>query len=267
MAKANINIPLPASFSGSIGNFSIVTNQYGTTFLRAKGGGTKEQIATLPSFEPTRNQNVEFGGASKGASMLGNAMESVKHLNNINVQGYCTGLINILFELDPGIPGSRPIIFSRAKHLIEGMQLHSKHSFDSVVTTPISFTIDRNEHQAILQLPSIVPGRNLINPWPQYPLFRVRMNLGIIRDMEYVEGFGYKPVLEDITGYTESLNTEWYQVNSMVPGQEVGLKILDPVFDESCHLLLSIGIEFATLAYGRVKPVKKAGCAKVLGMG
>ena len=92
------------------------------------------------------------------------------------------------------------------------------------------------------------------------------MNLGIIRDMKFVQGYGYKPMLEDVTGYTECLDTEWYSVTNPIIGQEVGLKIEEAVFDETCHLMLSIGIEFGKLVYGKVMPVKNVGCAKVLGI-
>ena len=85
--------------------------------------------------------------------------------------------------------------------------------------------------------------------------------------MVYEDGVGYKQVLKDVTGYTESFDTSWLQTGSKAIGQEIGLTILDPVIDESCYFLLTVGIEFGTASEGSIKTVKHAGCAKILGMG
>lgn len=265
MAKASPNIPGNTPPSFKMEGYSVYTTRNGKTIIRAKGGPSGKELKTSPAYATTRNNNSEFGGASTAASLLGEALVSIKHLNDDNIQGALTGLIKSIFELDPGVPGSRPVVFSRAKHLIEGFQLNNTNNFDSVLKTPVTFSIDRTEHLAVLQLPQLSPGRNFTSPWA-YPFFRFRINLGIVRDMTLMEGFGYKPILEDVMGYTGTFDTEWYPSSTQIIGQEVGLQILDAVFDESCHLVLSIGIEFATMAYGKIKPVRNAGCAKILGM-
>lgn len=265
MAKASIHSPLnlPASFSS--GDHSIFTNKFGNVIVRSKGGPRPEDVRTAPQFANTRKNNIEFSGASSAAKMLGQALISVKHLNDCNIHSQFTGMIRSIFEMDPGPHGSRPVVFSRGAHLISGFQLNNKNNFDSVIRTPVTFSIDRSEHQAVLQLPPLAPGVNFKSPWP-YAFFRLRINLGIVRDMHYVDGFGYKPILEDRMGYTEYLDTEWYPADTKIIGQEVGLKIKDAVFDNTCSLVLSIGIEFASMRYGEIKPIKHAGCAKILGI-
>ena len=75
---------------------------------------------------------------------------------------------------------------------------------------------------------------------------------------------GYNQLLPDVQAYTATLDTEWSESKNNQIGQEIGLHIEHPVFDESCHLMLSIGIEFGTSEYGKVKVVRYAGCGKIL---
>ena len=177
-----------------------------------------------------------------------------------------TSLISSIRELDSNKAGTRSIIFSRGKELLEGFSLSEANTFDSVIATPVTFSIDRAEHSAVLQLPPLTPGKNFNNTAWTYPYYRFRINLGVIRDMVYVDKVGYKKVLHDPLDYTEMLDTEWYKSSDKLIGQEVGLKLIDPMFDESCHLMLSIGIEFGTPSGLGVKAVKHAGTAKVLGI-
>lgn len=266
MPKASIKSPiqLPSSFSS--GDHSIYTNKFGNVIVRSKGGPKPEAVRTAPQFANTRKNNNEFGAASMAAGMLGQALISVKHLNDCNIQAQFTGMIRSIFEMDQGQHGTRPVIFSRGAHLISGYQLNNKNNFDSVIRAPVTFSIDRTQQLAVIHLPQLSPGVNFKSPWP-YAFFRLRMNLGIIRDMHYIQGFGYKPFLQDIGGYTACLDTEWYPSGTKIMSQEVGLKILDAVFDDTCSLVLSIGVEFASMRFGQIRAIKNAGSAKILGMG
>ena len=267
MAKAAFNLPFGHPFSTSLGDCSMYTRRDSNKLvIRSKGGPSNEKIKNDPAFEKTRNQNSEFGGCSKAAKMMRDAIGTVGHLADVNLHAQATKLISAIRALDNNPKGKRSIIFSRGKQLIEGFNINKATSFDSVITSPIGFSINRNEHSAVLELPGITPGMNFNRVWT-YPYYRIRINLGVIRDMVFVEGAGYKHILKDVTGYTETLDTEWFQASSKTIGQEVGLTILDPVLDESCHLLLTVGIEFGTAADGEIKTIRHAGCAKVLGMG
>jgi hypothetical protein len=208
----------------------------------------------------------EFGGCSSASKMVRSAMSSVTHLTDFNVQARLTSLISSVRELDTNEVGQRSILFSKGRHLIEGFNLSDSNTFDMLVATPVTFSIDRSTHTAVLQLPPLTPGKNFNNTIFPYPYFRFRINLGIIRDMVFIKKFGYKQINQDVAEYTEVLDTEWYSSKSQLIGQEVGLTIQDPVFDESCHLMLSIGIEFGTPSGTIIKAVKYAGCAKVLGL-
>lgn len=266
MAKASLNIPINHPFSSSLGDYSLYMRKDGKLIIRGKGGTSGEKMKNNPKFQKLRDNNSDFGGASSAAKMVKYAMCSLIDLADFKLHSRLTGLIKSIVELDTNPKGKRSIIFSRGKHLLEGFHLNEQVSFDSVVTSPLSYSMDRHTHTAVLVLPPLTPGKNFHTPW-KYPYYRFRINLGIIRDMTYIDGVGHRRLLEDPKEYTEMLDTEWYLSTDQLMGQEVGLTILDPVFDETCSMVLSIGIEFGSPSGGKVIAVKNAGCAKLLATG
>ena len=266
MAKAAFNLPFNQGFTTKLGGFSIFKRRDSEKLvIRSKGGASKNKILNDKSFERTRLQMSEFGVCSSAAKMVRAAMLTVKDLSNISVHGQLVKIISRIREMDSNIPGQRSIIFSKGKHLLEGFSLNRQVTFDTVITTPVTFSIDRSTHTAVLQLPPLTPGMNFNSSWT-YPFYRIRINFGILRDFVYEEGVGYKTVTQDTKEYTATLDTEWFETKNKQIGQEVGLHIENPVFDESCHLLLSIGIEFGTMIDGKIKAIKHAGCGKILGL-
>ena len=207
----------------------------------------------------------EFGGCSSAAKMLREAMLTVKDLSNISVHGQMVKIASKIREMDTNDRGKRSIIFSKGKYLLDGFSLNKGVTFDTVIATPVTFSIDRSTQTAVLQLPPLTPGMNFNSSWT-YPYYRIRINLGIIRDFVYDDEKGYKPVSQDTKEYTATLDTEWFEAKNRQIGQEVGLHVENAVFNAGCNLLLSIGIEFGTASDGKIKAIKHAGCGKILAL-
>lgn len=267
MAKAAFNLPFNHPFSTSLGNYSVFTRRDSDKLIiRSKGGAKADKIHNDPNFKRTRDQMSEFSGCSTASKMVREAMATVKGLSNISLHGQIVKIVSKIRAFDSNPIGERSIIFSRGKHLLEGFSLNRNTTLDSMISSPIAFSIQRREYTAVVQIPALSPGINFNSPYT-YPYFRFKVNLGIIRDLVYEPKKGYKPLLQDAMEYTATLDTEWMQSKKDQVGQEVGLHIDDPVFDESCNLLLSIGVEFGIAEDGKINPVKHAGCGKILGMG
>ena len=266
MAKVSANVPPNHPMSSSLGGYSTYKRRDSNkTIIRSKGGPSAERIKNDPSFARVRSQNDEFAGCSSAAKMLKDTISSIKHLSDFNVHARLTSLVSSIRELDTNRVGIRSIIFSRGRHLLDGFSLRDANTFDNVIATPVTFTIERSTQTAVVQLPPLTPGKNF-NPAWNYPYFRFRINLGLIRDMVYVEKIGYQTSLQSPPGYTEMLDTDWYPSVGKLIGQELGLHLVGQSLDESCHLVLSIGIEFGTPSGTGIKPVKHAGAGKVLGI-
>ena len=256
-----------SSFTGNFGTFSVY-KMYGTdkTVVRRKGGAPLEKMKSLASLQPQRNQQSQFAGSSSTAKMVGYALDSVKHLADFPLHGHLLKLNSALLNMDTtNAKGKRSIIFSRGLHLFEGLSLNRKVLFDSVITTSIGYSCSRDGHSATIHLPALSPGFNFNNPWNQQ-FYRLRMNLGIVRDMVFIDGRGYQPVTPDITDHTIGFDTEWRAVKTPANAESILLKLDEPVFDEHCHLLLSIGIEFGAQSGATIEHVKRQGCGKILTM-
>src|SRR5688572_31668874 len=85
------------------------------TFVRAKGGPSKELIETQPAFETTRKNNREFGGRSGFTRMFLRSLKSFKPLCDYNIAGPLNALLKQVQVLDTETEfGKRAICLSRS---------------------------------------------------------------------------------------------------------------------------------------------------------
>ena len=262
MAKVKLDLPTKASF----GNVSMYLLN-GKLVFRTKGGASGTRIKKDPQFENQRKQMSRFGGYSTAAKMIRESMPTIKHLAHPAFHGDLVNVCASIMDMETTIPvnGRKPILFANGLPLIEGFQLNKENTFDAVITTPVSCSLNRADHSATIQLPPLLPGKNFKIPWT-YPFFRLRLTLGIIRDMSF-NGVAYTPITPDIQEYADKWDSEWCHVKDDFPRQEVILKLENPVFDSNCYLMVTAGIEFGIQKNGRYQHVKHAGCGKILSVG
>lgn len=97
----------------------------------------------------------------------------------------------------------------RAKYLFVAQQasaysfsLNRDTSFESIVRHPVYCAIDREHKHAVVQLPELIPGVNLLFN-RQYPVFRFVINLGCVADRHF-SIYGYQgDQLENRCVYTD----------------------------------------------------------------
>ena len=233
--------------------------------FRDNGGPSAEKIRTDPKLAGLRKHQSRFGGWSSSGKMLRDAIMDVSALGHSMISSEITTLCGSIKDMDitPAL-AKPPVIFSRGLHLLQGYNLNRDTVFDSIISTPVQFTLDRQLLKATVQLPPLNPGLNFRNIWNQ-PFFRFKINLGIIRDMAF-DGVAYKPITPDVQEQTELVETDWLPAKEKYPAQSFELIYDEPVFDENCHLILAIGIEFGTLRKGGITAVKDACCGKILGV-
>ena len=264
MAKVKLNLPL----TNSLGDLSIY-KMHGVdkTIIRSKGGPTVEQYNTLPQFETTRENCSEFGGASKLAGSIRRGLYAVNHLADFNFK---YALLNISRDIQKfdviNPPGQRSITLSRYPSMIKGFNLNKENVFDSVVNASPAFSIDRNNLKANLQFPYLFPGSNFSN-LKKLPMYRFIISLGVVADMVWTSN-GYVQQNEAVKFNPAQVTTAWLSAMEVFTARGFELQLREEtVFDNSCTLVLAIGIEFGSAGKnGIVKGVKYAGCAKVLGV-
>ena len=254
-------------FSGSFGNLSLYKRKDSDKWiLRRKGGISKERLNYDPTLEGSRQQMTRFGGCSSAAKMIRDSMLDLTHLADGKLHGRLLSTCGSVMDLDLPMPahGKQSISFSKALYLLQGYTMNLMNPFDSIISTPIEFSINRAQHQASLTIPPLTPRKNFTSPW-NFPFFRFRVNLGIIRDLIF-NGAAYLPINPDGGEHTESDVTEWLPVTSQYGGETITLSFDEPVFDSSCYLMLAIGVEFGTQLKGGLEHVRGAGSAKILGV-
>jgi hypothetical protein len=253
-------------FNGKLGNVSAYKRRdMDGTFVRTKGGATKEKIKTAKCFERTRENNADWEGCGKGAGRIRWALLYVDHLKDCNYTADLSKLCKVMQLQDPeNERGKRSILFSQHRELLEGFRLTQRNPFDSVVRHPLRCEIDRETGQAWVKIPRLMSGINLFIPW-QYPLFRFVISLQAIMDMEY----NYPPATPRNTDTAPVIYTEWQMTEQNYEEEYVELQLkAGGLADDTWTMILSVGLEMGTpLSNNFVNTVKYVGCAKILGVG
>ena len=248
---------------GSFGDYSFYKRKDSDkVIIRLKGGASKDKFYKDPRMAKCRENAQKFSGASTIGKTIRHAMLDVAKLGYSMVSSDINSVVSKIRKLTPVETDHDQVIFSNGLHLLQGFNLNKLNVFDSVISTPLQSAINRITHKATLQLPQLTPGMNLKNPW-NLPYFRFVMNFGIIRDMHFESG-KYRTITPNTSDYTILEKTEWASFNMSHPAQTFDFQFDNPVFDEHCYLMLSIGIEFGKQVEGGIGAVADASCAKIV---
>jgi hypothetical protein len=265
----------PFSYTGSVSNLSVYkVRGSDTPIVRRKGGPTKRQIKTKPSFAITRLNNMEFGGRAKIAGQVLSALRPLKYLGDYNIAGPLNSLFIPIQELDTEHgKGERNIVLSKNPGLLQGFNLNRRTPFETIVANQLAYTLSKETLTASIHFPALIPDVNFFVP-ENYPWYRFMVIIGTVEDMFYHPN-GYRPEKgkEENTWFLEV--TEWLPVHAGAQAVTKQYTQLKDGFDgveetanfSSYSILLAVGIAFGTIQKGQVEMVKYVGGAKILGMG
>jgi hypothetical protein len=238
--------------------------------VRRKGGPSAEKVKTSPSFKNTRRTMSEFGGCSRHGSYVRMAMHQLRRLSDYNFGSDINSIMRQVQLRDgTGEWGRRSITLSDHTRLLEGFPTTYKApSFDSIVRTPVYYTMDRTNRSARIEIPELLRD---INYFPQnnHAMFRLTVTLGIVPDVTFdVAAKEYlPPTWYDPSYYSIDTSTDW---NPSREGMEstvlaLAMDVLPP--DNRWTLMLSIGIEYGAFREGgKIDEVKRFGAAKILAL-
>src|SRR5258705_9463744 len=222
MAKQEKSI----GFTGSLHNISAYKRRdMDTIIIRLKGGPSKKMIKSKPSFDLTRRNNKEFGGRSTASMCIRRALRPLKPLSDYNISGPLNSALKPIQEMDTVSEwGKRNIQLSRNPRLLEGFQLNRRNLFESVLRSPLSFTLSKDEMKASLEIPELIPGNNFF-PVAQYPVYRWQAVLGVIPDLLFDETKGYLPKGNLNGPYPFGVETEWCPVKTGAASRVIELSL------------------------------------------
>ena len=254
-------------FTGSFGNLSAYKMRgHDQIILRGKGGPSKTKIATSPSFEITRYNNMEFAGRSMASRWIMRGMHPHKSLADYNIAGPLHSILKPIQVMDSKSQyGKRAVCLSKNPTLLEGFSLNRKTIFDSVIRSPVHAEISREALTATVSLPALSPGINFFAS-AYYPLFSISFSLAVVPDIfHHTNGYSADPGYKDF--FCRNIRSEWFAVNRGCEAQRFDLKIDAVLPDDHFSLMLSVGLCYGELTTpASPKQVKYAGAAKILAM-
>ncbi|WP_143774190.1 hypothetical protein [Niastella vici] len=182
MGKFNPN----STFTGSVGNLSIYNVRgLDKPVVRTKGGPTKRQIKTKPSFAATRRNNSEFGGRAKITRQVMDALRPLKYLGDYNIAGPLNSLFIPIQALDTESEhGQRSIELSKNPGLMQGFNLNRRTPFNTIIANPLEYTLSKETLMGAVTIPALIPGVNFFVPG-NYSWYKFIAVFGIIQDMFY----------------------------------------------------------------------------------
>lgn len=253
-------------FTGSIGNISAYKLPgVDGTVLRTKGGGDKKKILTKASCKLTRQNAAEYGGCGKIVGSIRRSMLPMVALADHNFVSNLNALAKIIQLQDTeGNRGERTIALSARKEYLRGFSLNKNTAFESIVRHPLEYQIDRGAGKAVVLLPELMQGVNLMTS-RQYPVFRFLVNLGCVVDRTFgTHGYRTEEDMESCCFYTG-----WHHTQALFEAREVLVELKDPsVIGDTTTLILSVGIQMGVPVSDLVvNPAKHGGCAKIIGVG
>lgn len=259
------------AITGTLDNLSFYTRSDSEgIFVRRKGGPTKKMIKTKQQFDITRRINAEFGGRATATKHIMNALRPLKPLGDYNIAGPLNAMLKPIQSLDnQNEYGQRSVCLSENLKLLEGFNLNRKNPFDSIIRSPLEYTVSKEGLSAIVTVPALMPGFNFFAPPARHPLYRFVISGGVIPDLFYTLQ-GYKPA-EGFADFSSAAAwSPWHPVLKGSPDTLLQLDLKHGVMvlpGSAFSVMLAIGICFGTIGEDQqAMPVKYAGAAKVLAM-
>lgn len=254
-------------FLGSVGNLSAYRMKGSDKIiLRKKGGGSRKKIKTSPSCERIRKINMEFGGRSAVTKLIRRALGPVRLLADFNFTGHLHKILQPIQADDPiNKTGERSVPLTRNPKLLEGFSLNRNRTFESVIRTPVSYSLDKDNRSATLTIPALMPGVNFF-PHPYHAIYSFVLTLGIVPDLHYnAKSKTYKSQKQYATFQPPTVFSDWRHVSANA--DELTLQVsMSKIPPDSHHtLILSAGIRYGTIDNNMTNDqAKGAGSAKIL---
>ena len=258
-------------FTGSMMNVSAYKMQGSDKIiLRTKGGPSKSKIKRSPVFEEVRKNNMEFGGRAATTAQIFWTLKYMRPVADYNMAGPLISLLKPIQELDTDHEkGKRNVLLSRNPRLLEGFNLNRKSPFEHMILNPASWSLSKENFNAWVEFPALMPGINFRLPDGSYPVYRLQAVLGLIPDMFWGK-HQYQPLPELNYHRIIKKTSDWFSVpaGSAVQKLEIQLTNVEKLKGMTAFsLMLVAGISFGKYnATGGVDPLKYVGCGKILAM-
>ncbi|MBC7884144.1 MAG: hypothetical protein H7X99_01615 [Saprospiraceae bacterium] len=150
-------------FEGTVDDYTVVKNSKGT-FLRRKGGLSKERIATDPKLKRIRENNMEFGTLAAASKLIRTTFSKLKQ--SIRVQYLTSRLTSIITGIkNQDVTSARGlrkvaigIVSDEGKKLLKGFNFNESKVLSSVLQN--TYTLD--SATGAITIPGLIPGLDIL---------------------------------------------------------------------------------------------------------
>jgi hypothetical protein len=252
--------------TGTVGNLTAYKrHDMDEIIVRLKGGPKRERVKNGEEFVNTRKNNHEFGGRSRATRYMRTNLVELLPLADYNFTGHLNAIMKPVQLMDTESEwGKRNLIFSKQPGVFDGFSFNRKYTLESVIRSPVRYTLSRDTLKAEVTIPALVPDINFHVPG-SFPMYSLTAVLSVLPDLFYTE-HRYTPSHEDYGGLPNpTVFSEWYPVLSGSPAVTLSMDTMMPAPDQSFVAVLAIGIRYGTMgANGTIQQIKRAGSAKII---
>lgn len=234
------------------------------TLVRTPSSLTRGRFRTDPAFANARRTASEAGGRSKAARALRRVLHPLTPVRDGNWQGALTGALTAVQRGDhESAWGQRSVRLSQHGHLLEGYGLSRRTPFESLVRSPLTCTLDKGALRAVVAIPDLLPGTNLIVCTPE-PYFRVVACLGAVPDLFYTPD-GYAPARMEQPYAVRAAYSDWRPVKSGAPACTLELRLPTVPSGDAFALVLAVGVLLGTPNFrGDIHSVPYRGSGRIM---
>jgi hypothetical protein len=169
---------------GNIGGISFYKSG-GEDLARVANGPSKERIANDATFQRTRENNSEFGGAATAAKALRMGLVTVlQNKGDARLPSRLTKIFKEITNKGTGSRGQRSIPLSGNRTMLEGFDFDERLSFSSVFNAPFTIVPNAGRNQCVITVPNFIP-KDLIKAPAGATYFRLVSGLGVVSDYTY----------------------------------------------------------------------------------
>jgi hypothetical protein len=174
----------------------------GESFVKTKGGVSRDRILNDPNYKRTRENMQEFSGCAKAGKALREAFATVvKLMGDSYISSRLTGVMKKINKNGTGLRGERTIDIVSNKEQLIGFEFNPKDPFSSKFYAPYDAPVlGASRNDVTVTIPDFDAG-SFINPPEGATHCKIVLASGLVSNFEYETALdSYEPDNEEENG-------------------------------------------------------------------
>lgn len=229
------------------------------TIIAKKGGPSREEVKTKPTYQELRNNQKEFGVASMMAKVLRNSLsDGMSEICETYVSGRLTAQFRNLAKYAEGKTGTRPLYLSKYGHHLNGFEFNTTAPYEQIFGAKYFIKGGSSRGHVILHFPAFTPDKTFKKP-EGATNFKISARLVALSDYRYdsTENI-YTAMNEDLHGKYGSYQSSMLPILK-IPTEPMTahLSIEHQTIPENNALFLVMAVSFYRYENGKFEHLPK----------